>query len=91
MAITEKCYSHLTAVADDWENYATLISTAMDKLDKFAKVYEYALSTSIKNIVDKLRDHETADMVRSITVLVMQCFVRFVLVYGSERIENLSN
>jgi len=62
MAITNQCFSHLTAVADNWEKFAKLTGTAMDKLDNFAKVYENALGTSIKKIVEKLRDTETADM-----------------------------
>ena len=63
MAITSQCFSHLTAVAGDWEKFASMTDGAMDKLDNFAKVYEVALSTSIKKIVEKLRDPLTADMV----------------------------
>ncbi|XP_063675046.1 glypican-1-like [Bolinopsis microptera] len=62
MAITSQCFSHLTAVAEDWEKFASLTDGAMDKLDNFAKVYEEALSTSIQKIVEKLRDPLTADM-----------------------------
>ena len=64
MAIAEQCFSHLTAIANDWENFAKMTSDSMDKLDKFAKVYEDALTQSINKIVEKLRDHDTADMVR---------------------------
>jgi hypothetical protein len=63
MAITEKCFSHLTPVAGEWEKFATLTDTAMDKLDRFAEVYEEAIKTAIRQIVEKLRDHDIADMV----------------------------
>ena len=63
MEIAKKCFSHLTAVSDDWERFVGLISLALNKTDQFAKVYKDALSSSIRNIVTKLSDTETADMV----------------------------
>ena len=64
MTVATKCYSHLAQVADTWEEYAELTEQVMDVLDKFAKVYEQGLSRTIQQILTKLKDHDTADMVR---------------------------
>lgn len=62
LAITEKCFSHLETVSESWEEYARLTELTMDRIDKFAKVYEHGLGYSINSIRKKLQDHDIADM-----------------------------
>ena len=67
LSIAQQCYSHLTATANTWENYAQLFEEVMDKIDYFAGAYQRGLSLTINQIQLKLNDHDTADMVISIS------------------------